>query len=218
VTTKIKIMCVRAAAAATSILLLTGCNDAEATWSLPADASAAPAASPSTPAVRLGAAGSPCRLPVAFELAELWEPEAVDIDKAGELAALLRAGPFEVVCEVDAKPAGEIGFLRVYVAKARTGTPRSHLEAFVAAESPKTGGVEVRNIKYTAPTIGGTPAAEVTYEPYNKALDHKSKYSAFAVNTPQGAVVVKLAPGGADEHANVLPAFELARTSLTVNR
>jgi hypothetical protein len=211
VTTKIKTWHVRAAAAATSILLLTACNTAEATWSLPA-------ASPSTPATRLGAADSACRLPVTFDLVAFWKPAAVDIATAGELAALYRTGPFEVVCEVDAKPAGEIGFLRVYVAKARTGTPRSHLEAFVAGESPRSGGVEVRNIKYTALTIGGTPAAEVTYEPYNKALDHASKYSAFALNTPAGAVVVKLAPAGADEHPNVLPAFELARTSLTVNR
>jgi len=181
----------------------------------------APSAPAGAPAVRVGAKGSACPLPVTFDLVALWQPKAVDVDKLGELAKLARNGPFEVVCEVDAKPAGAIGFLRVYVAPGRKGTPRSHLQAFVGAESVearRAGTLELKNIKVTDVTTGGQRAAEVTYETYSKTLDVTSKYSALALNTAKGAVVVKLAPAGAEEHATMLPAFELARKSLTVNR
>ena len=181
----------------------------------------APSLSPGTPATKLGAAGSPCELPVAFDVPPLWKPKAVDVAELGELASLYRNGPFSVVCEVDAKPAGDIGFLRVHTAPGRTGSPRSHLETFIAAENPearKAGNFEVRKTDYRELTIGGQPAAEVTYETYNKSMEHESKYSAFALNTRQGAVVVKLSPFGADEHANVLPAFQLAEQTLTLNR
>lgn len=180
-----------------------------------------PTVSPGTPTTRLGAAGSACELPVAFDLPPLWKPKAVNLKDLGELADLYRNGPFAAVCEVDAKPAGEVGFLRVYTAPGREGSPRGHLEAFIAGENPdarKAGNFEVRKVDYTDATIGGEPASVVTYEAYNKSLENASKYSAFALNTPKGAVVVKLSPFGADEHANVLPAFELARKTLTVNR
>ncbi|MDI6098072.1 lipoprotein [Actinoplanes sp. NEAU-A12] len=180
-----------------------------------------PTASPGTPIMRLGAAGSACELPVTFDLVPLWKPEAVDLGKREDVAFLYRNGPFDAACVVDGKPAGEVGNLRVYIAKTlRTGTPRGHLEAFLAAESSdarKAGNLDVHNIRYTELTIGGQPAAEVTYEPYNKVMDHQSKYSAFALNTPRGAVVVKLAPFGADEYANVLPVYELAKKTLTMS-
>ncbi len=190
-----------------------------------------PTVSPGTPTVRLGASGSACVLPVAFDLVPLWRPKAIDIDTLGknsELAELYRRGPFEMVCQVDGKPAGEVGNLAVYLAEAvRTGTPRGHLEAFVASDFPKVGKdgkskdgkSELRNVKYTELTIGGQPAAEVTYEVYSKPLNYLTKHSAFALTTPhQGAVVVMISPFGADEYVNVLPAFELAKKSLSVNR
>jgi uncharacterized lipoprotein len=181
----------------------------------------APVVSPGTSNTKLGTAGSACVLPVAFDLLPLWKPKAVDVAELGELGSLYRNGPFTVVCEVDAKPAGEIGFLRVHTAPGRTGSPRSHLEAFIAAENPearKAGNFEVKKTEYRDLTIGGEPAAEVTYATYNKSMDHESKYSAFALNTPKGAVVVKLSPFGADEYVNLLPAYDLAKRTLTVNR
>jgi hypothetical protein len=179
-----------------------------------------PKASPGTPTTRIGTAGSACELPVSFDLLALWKPKAIDLSELGKLAGLYRNGPFEAVCEVDGKPAGEIGFLRVYVAEDYPGSPRSYLKTFVATESPeavKAGNMKLTKSKYTELTIGGEPAAEVTYETYNKSMDHASKYSAFALKTPQGAVVVKLSPFGADEHVNVLPAYEKAKKTLTVN-
>lgn len=180
-----------------------------------------PKASPGAPTARVGAAGSACVLPVAFELLPLWKPEAVDPAELGELGGLYRNGPFVTACTVDAKPAGEIGTLRIALAaELRTGTPRAYLETFVESEfaaARKKGNVDMKNVKYSELTIGGQPAAEVTYEPYNKVVEHQLKYSAFAVNTPKGAVIVKLSPFGADEYVNLLPAYELAKTTLTVN-
>ncbi|MEU4423468.1 lipoprotein [Actinoplanes sp. NPDC024001] len=180
-----------------------------------------PSADPSAPTETIGAAGSACEMPVSFDLVALWKPKAVDLAELGEAADLFRVGPFEVVCEVDAKPAGEVGFVRVYLSKKTAGTPREHLEKFVAAdgkEARDAGNAEVRKTTYSKITVDGKPAAEVTWEPYNKSLDHASKYSAFAVKTPKGVVVVKLSPFGADEHANVLPAYELAKKTLKINK
>ncbi|MGX6604781.1 lipoprotein [Micromonosporaceae bacterium Da 78-11] len=179
-----------------------------------------PSTTPGAATVRVGAAGSACSLPVSFDLVARWKPSAVDLAGAGELADLYRNGPFSAVCEIDAKPAGNIGFLRVYTAPGRTGRVRGHLETFIAAEAPearKAGNHEVSKVKYSDVVIGGEPAAEVTWETYNKTMEHASKYSAFALNTPSGAVVVQLSPFGADEHAKVLPAFQLAERTLVVN-
>lgn len=191
------------------LLLLAGCSAA----SEPGTASS----EPGPPAILLGAADSACSLPVTFGLLPLWKPEAVDLAGLGELADLYRNGPFEAVCEVDAKPAGEIGFLRVYTAPGRTGSSREHLEAFIAGESPearRAGNLEVTKTDYRDLTLDGRPATEVTYETHNKSLGHWSKYSAFALTTGESAVVVKLSPFGDDEYGDLLPAYELARSTV----
>ncbi|MFI5494032.1 lipoprotein [Actinoplanes sp. NPDC051859] len=178
-----------------------------------------PTVGPGTPTVRVGTADSACPLPVSFDLVALWKPKAVDAATVDALGSLASNGPFTGVCEIDGKPAGEVAFLRVYAAKTPTGSPRASVEAFVEAEAPearKKGNYEVTKIQYSDVTIAGQPAAEVTWEANNKALDHLSKYSAFAVSTPKGMVVVKLSPFGADEYDNVLPAYEVAKKTLTV--
>ncbi|MBO3743966.1 lipoprotein [Actinoplanes flavus] len=198
--------------AVAAVLAVGGCSSAssstppEQTPSAPANAAAA--------AVRVGAAGSACELPVSFELAADWEPKAVDVEALGELAELARVGVFTVRCEIDAKPAGNVGFLRVHVADGLSGAPRDHLAMFVKASSR---GQEVSGATYSDVQIGGAQAAEVTWEAYNRSLDHKSKYSAFALNTSEGAMVVRLSPFGADEHPAMLPAFQLAERTLTIN-
>jgi hypothetical protein len=91
---------------------LAGCTEAEdenakpqgkTTASAPADATSAASAGGS-----VGATGSACELPVIFAIAANWTPEAVD--------APLRQGPVTLACEVDAKPAGHIGYLRAWTA------------------------------------------------------------------------------------------------------
>ncbi|WP_282703478.1 lipoprotein [Streptomyces sp. CC219B] len=159
---------------------------------------------PAAPAVRsggsLGAKGSACELPVAFDIAEKWSAEAVD--------APLHQGPVTLACEIDAKPAGSIGFLRVWTGRPGDDSARSVLEAFLAAEDG------VSKERYRAFTTGGLSGTEVEYLARNEMLDETKQERALAVTTPQGPVVLHL--GGLDtgEHRSMVPAYELARQTL----
>ncbi|MGW2952438.1 lipoprotein [Streptomyces eurythermus] len=231
----------RAAVAAAVAMLLGGCAGAadddgktSASASAGASAGAEKAAAGGTgkkaaAAARggtLGPAGSACELPVSFGVAEDWKPEAVDAGKelaqvskgedgdlAGELAAaMLRQGPVTAACEIDAKPSGNIGFLRVWKGKPGDADAGGVLRAFVAAEKG------VSEAKYHSfKTGGGVPAVEVEYVSTDKLLEETKKESAFAVGTPDGPVVLHL--GGMDtrEHDEMLPAFELAKQTLELS-
>src|SRR4051794_40502368 len=97
---------------AATVLALTACGTTEAA---PPRASAGPPAEPAAPEVaRLGATGSTCPMPVDFGLAESYTAKAVRMDPDELLAELAQRGPLTMVCEIDAKPAGHIGFLRVW--------------------------------------------------------------------------------------------------------
>ncbi|KOX21284.1 MULTISPECIES: lipoprotein [unclassified Streptomyces] len=194
--------------------LLTGCGGPEP---LPgatpgarptAEASAAKPAAEPVAAASLGGPGTACALPVSFSLAKDWEPEAVRNPEDPEFAALTRQGPATVRCEVDAKPAGHLGFLRVWTAE--RGPARAALEGFVKAERGSSGA------SYRETTAGGAPAVEVTYTVRSELLDEDKEERAFAVATPEGTVVVHLAGTDTEEHRAMLPAYELARTSLKV--
>ncbi|MGC5365437.1 lipoprotein [Streptomyces sp. DT24] len=158
----------------------------------------------------IGGPGSPCAaLPVTFDIAADWKAAAVTMDPDPEVAALLgRQGPVEAACELDAKPAGNIGYIRVWTGKPGADTPRKVLQRFVAAE--KGAGA----VTYRETTAGTLPATEVTYTVTVELLDESKKERAFAVATPSGPVVVHL--GGLDtgEHEAMLPAYELARKTL----
>nr|WP_306459466.1 lipoprotein [Streptomyces sp. TLI_55] len=187
---------------------------------------AGPSASPSVSASgkaesagTVGGAGSACLLPVGFDLAAQWKAEAIDgstADAGGaspadeDMAALLRQGPVSLVCEIDAKPAGHLGFLRVFTGEAgkKHTDARAVLEAFVTAQDG------ARKARYSAFEAGGLAGAEVEYLATSELLDETKQESAFAVVTPDGPVVVHL--GGADtaEHQDMFPAFELARKTL----
>ncbi|MFB8349246.1 lipoprotein [Streptomyces niveus] len=161
----------------------------------------------------IGAAGSPCALPVTFTLAAKWTAEAVEIDAAADaaLAELARQGPVEMACEIDAKPAGNIGYLRVWTADTTDSTPREVLEAFVAADKTAS------DAEYRETKAGSLPAAEVGYITTSEVLDESKKERALAVTTPKGVALIHL--GGLDgaEHDAMLPAFELARETLRAN-
>ncbi|MFD4031581.1 lipoprotein [Streptomyces sp. NPDC058637] len=155
----------------------------------------------------LGGAGSACELPVTFDLAADWKPQAVDVDPGSELAvALGQQGSATMVCEIDAKPAGNIGYLRVWRGKGPGTAPRAALEDFVAGD-PKASGAS-----YEAMEAGSVEAAEVTYTV--EVLDGRKTESAFAVATPDGPVVVHLGGLDSEEHREMLPAYELAKKSL----
>ncbi|MGW7257355.1 lipoprotein [Streptomyces sp. NPDC054834] len=179
----------------------------------------------------IGAAGSACELPVTFDIAEDWKAEAVDAgtsasaaggsggssgsggddDLAGDLAdALLRQGPVALACEVDAKPAGNIGFLRVWKGEPGDADARAVLRAFVAAED------NTSKEKYRSFKTGGVSGVEVEYVYTSKLLDESKKESALAVTTDDGPVVLHLGGMDSEEHEEMLPAYELAKRSLRI--
>ncbi|MGW1489822.1 lipoprotein [Streptomyces sp. NPDC002402] len=154
----------------------------------------------------VGGAGSPCALPVSFDLAADWKPKAVKEDKQ---FGLTKQGPVTLVCEIDAKPAGNIGFLRVWTGGQAGDDARKALEAFVAEEAKSRDKVAFAQIK-----AGEYTATEVTYLNTNEFLDAPKKERALAVTTPKGVVVVHLGGLDNEEHEGMLPAYELAKKSL----
>jgi hypothetical protein len=189
---------------------LTGCSEAAEGDDSKASArpsSATATAKPSGPdgtAVSsggtIGAAGSACELPVTFDTAKGWKAEAVKAE--------LSQGPVTLACEIDAKPAGNIGFLRVWAGKPGDADARTVLEAFVAAEDG------VSKERYGAFTSGGLSGVKVEYLYANELLEETKKESAFAVATANGPVVVHLGGLDTEEHEEMLPAYELARRTL----
>ncbi|GAA0374726.1 lipoprotein [Streptomyces blastmyceticus] len=154
----------------------------------------------------LGGKGSPCQLPVTFRLAQSWKPNSVDSSPAS--GGPVRQGPVQLVCEIDAKPAGSVGFMRVWSDTSSAMDARKALESFVAAE-PRAKEPEYRETK-----AGTLPATEVTYLNDAPGLTEAKRERALAVKTPQGVVVLYL--GGLDtaEHERMLPAYQLAKKSM----
>ncbi len=206
------------------VTVLAGCSEATDD-----DAKAKPAESASASAGgtgaesggTIGADGSACELPVTFDIAEEWTAEAVDAGSGGdtsggtdgeladELAdAVLRQGPVTLACEVDAKPAGHIGFLRVWTGDPGDAEARAVLEAFVAAEDG------AGKVRYSTFKAGGLTGVEVEYLYTSEFLDEPKTERALAVTTPRGPVVVHLGGLDTEEHEAMLPAYELAKRTL----
>lgn len=185
--------------------VLTGCSEAAEGDGSPGSARPSARASGSDDTApssggSVGAAGSACELPVTFDTAKSWKAEAVK--------APLRQGPVSLACEIDAKPAGNIGFLRVWAGKPGDADARTALKAFVAAEAG------VSEAKYSSFTSGGLSGVEVEYLYTSELLEETKKESAFAVTTADGPVVVHLGGFDTAEHEEMLPAYELARRTL----
>ncbi|MFI1394054.1 lipoprotein [Streptomyces sp. NPDC020681] len=194
--------------AALVVGLLSGCA-AEAEPGK-AEKASATAGATDTEAVQkggsVGAAGSPCPLPVSFDLAAAWTAEAVKDDPT---FGTVQQGPVKLVCEIDAKPAGHIGFIRVWTGGAAGDDPRKALEAFVADEAK-----DRDKVAYTPTKAGEYAAAEVTYLNTNEFLDEPKKERAVAFTTPRGLVVLHLGGFDTGEHEQMLPAYELAKKTV----
>lgn len=212
------------ACAAVLAVLLAGCAEAAEKDDAKASASAsASAGGTAESGGTLGAAGSACELPVTFELAKDWEPEAVEAPAPQEsggssdsdeeltqelLDEMLRQGPVTAACEIDAKPAGYIGFLRIWTGQSGDDDARTVLEAFVADDDSAS------KPKYSEFKAGDLAGVEVVYT--NTALDEKKQEHAFAVTTADGPVVVHLGGLDTEEHQKMLPAYELAKKTVRV--
>ncbi|MET9416329.1 lipoprotein [Streptomyces klenkii] len=214
-----------AVAAVVSIGLLTGCSSGAEKGSDAAEESPAPASAKAAnesekskgkagasgkkaewkDGGRIGDAGAVCEFPVSFEVAKAWKPKGLDAEGAKFLSKWLGHPSFKGACEIDAKPAGMIGYIRVWTSERTDMSPRQALESFVAEEKHVTGK------EFSDTKAGDLPAAEVVYEQKSPLLDESKREQAFAVTTPKGVTVVHL--GGLDnsEHKEMLPAYELAK-------
>ncbi|WP_149828939.1 lipoprotein [Streptomyces tailanensis] len=169
----------------------------------------------------VGPAGSACELPVTFDTAAKWKPEAIgtapaESDSGNEIAeelaeGLLHQGPFTAACEIDAKPAGNIGFIRVWTgeAGAKAEDAEALLKEFVAAEGNTS---EARYSDFASDS--DVSGAEVQYLYTSEALEETKKERAFITVTPEGPVVVHLGGFDTAEHEAMLPAYELAKRTL----
>ncbi|WP_217280862.1 lipoprotein [Kibdelosporangium persicum] len=153
----------------------------------------------------IGADGSACPLPVTFDLPKGWQAEAVPGDD-------FRMGEVTLACEIDAKPAGMIGFIRVFTGETK-GTAESALKAFV--QDYKGKGEGDAQEAYTAIKVGGVDGVEVEY--VNRPTSGTSKRErAFALRPGTTAVVVHL--GGIDdaEHDSMLSSYQLVRKTVAL--
>ncbi|MCM2413615.1 lipoprotein [Streptomyces sp. RKAG290] len=156
----------------------------------------------------VGGAGSGCELRVTFDVAKGWKAKAVAPETDPEFAALATQGPVSMACEIDAKPAGHIGFLRVWQGDGKGGSPRQALEGFVKADE------NASKITYRQSTVGKLSVVEAGYTVHSKVMDESREAHAFAVATPEGPVVVHLGGLDTQEHRSMLPAYELAKRSV----
>jgi hypothetical protein len=145
---------------------------------------------------RAGGRSTPaCDLPVAFDVATGWVAKPVAAD-----AAAAWGGPHRVVCEIDGKPAGVIGFIRVYAATG--GDVRNALQEHLRAPS-RADEQRFRPI--------GTPAGLASEVAYRGA---ESPVRVFAVTVGSHSVLVDWAGLDEEEHRGGLPAYVLARGSI----
>jgi hypothetical protein len=145
------------------------------------------------PAAAAGGRSAPaCDLPVTFDIAAKWVPKPVSAEVAEAFG-----GPDRVACEVDAKPAGVLGFVRVYLAT--QADPRAALQARA------TGSTDERFRQITTAAGAGWEIGYRAEETLGRA---------FAVAAGTGTVVVEWRGVDEDEHRAGLPAYVLARTSL----
>ncbi|GAA1980647.1 lipoprotein [Amycolatopsis minnesotensis] len=211
--------------ALTTVAVLAGCSNASEAGPAASSKSAAAPPSNSAPAQpgkpwsdelknaeagdKLGGTGSTCPLPVTFDVAKGWKPKPVDAGNGSGLDALAHQGGFTLKCEIDGKPAGFLGFLRIWAEDAPGKSPRQALEAFVTGD---------RNVtEKTYRDSGPLQGVEVTYLKDNKALEMVSRARALAVSTASGVVVVALGGLDEDEHQQMLPAYLTAKQSLATS-
>jgi hypothetical protein len=168
-----------------------------------------PADNPLAIGDRVGPPGSACELPVSFRVAEKWQAASIDAEAGGILGDLVRRGPLTMACEIKARSAGHTAFLRVWTGTDVDDVPRQILGAYLQPE-------QVREPKWSDLTLGVAPAAEAVYGKHSELLDETRTERAFAVRTPTGVAVITLTGLDAEEDA-VVAAYELAKTTLTVN-
>jgi hypothetical protein len=178
-------------------LLVTGCSarsdDDPDPTTAPTGATTAPPDVPTEnwddppPAEAADTSYPACDVPATFDVADKWVAKAVPADVGGGLA-----------CEIDGKPAGVIGFIRVFRA-----TGADARAALTAQVGDRPAGLRTR--EFAAPAGAGWEAA---FGPAEKPE------RAFAVTVGADTVVIHWSGLDAAEHKAGLPAYLLAQASL----
>lgn len=157
-------------------------------------------------ATQVGATGTPCELPITFSVPAKWKVEPIEL--SGELAGLATMGGATARCEIDAKPAGNIGFLRVWVVDQRGVEARKGLEAFLAAVG------ETTEFQYRDTKAGPLDVVEVTYLQKSGLIGDDRRARALGVVTPSDTVLITLGGIDTEEFEGMLPAYALLKQSL----
>ncbi|NBE79889.1 lipoprotein [Micromonospora rubida] len=195
--------------AALTLTATVGCAD-KATPTVAPPSSAGPTASPVvagppwydevTPAAAgttVGPEGSVCPLSMTFSVPAEWKVKAM---KSG---TDYRAGPALLLCEIDAKPAGHIGFLRVWKIEGATPlNPQLTVDKFLNEYSSKAENSEYRRTK-----AGPLDSFEATW------TEDGSRKRAIVVSTLYGRLMLTLGGLDDEEFEAMLPAYQLAKSS-----
>ncbi|MDG4823861.1 lipoprotein [Asanoa sp. WMMD1127] len=171
-----------AASASTASPATTDAVAADATFTDPAPAAAGGRIGP----------GTACAIPATLSTAAAWTPKDASGVGFTEDGVTLR-------CEIDAKPAGVLGFIRVYTYE--DGEARRALDTLLAI--PGFGGTATAERQVT---IGGETGVEAAL-----AAEETGPGRVFAA----GGVVLVWRGLDEEEFASGLPAYVLARTSIT---
>ena len=179
---------------AAALAALTACSSDAPASSPSSSASPVPSGAPAAAAgPEIGAAGSACTLPISISVADKWKPSAIE-------------GEPELLCEISARPAGSIGFLRIYHKKGVTDA-KAALTAYTT--KPQYSDVKLSDIK-----AGSVAGEEVSYTIDSSGT--KSPGLVFAVPVSDGTVLVSLDSLDDEIQQDNRPAYELAKSSLKV--
>lgn len=168
---------------------------------------------PAQAAGKVGPAGSGCTLPVTFDLPPKWRAKTIE-PVTGEMAevadAFTKRGGSTIRCEIDGRPSGDGGFLRVWTSDDPARGPRQALEAFLAAEE------EISGQEYRETKVGTLDAVEVSYLSKSSLTDENQRELAMALHTGQGTVLISISGRAFDEFKDFFPAYQLAQQTIAV--
>ncbi|PMR60943.1 hypothetical protein C1A38_11835 [Verrucosispora sp. ts21] len=159
-------------------------------------------------------AGAPCPLPVTFGLADGWRvseiktPDPDDEVAAAVAEALTRRGGTTARCEADGRAVAS-GFLRVWTADDADVPARQTLEAFVAA------GQKATDPQYRQTRVGDLDVIEASWLSYRELRDEDIREWALAVRVGEATVLLEVSSTSFGDPLDLLPAYRLARDTLT---
>ncbi|WP_320064310.1 lipoprotein [Micromonospora sp. RTGN7] len=155
---------------------------------------------PATAGTTVGPEGTACPLSMTFSVPPKWKVKAV---KAG---TDYRAGPALLLCEIDAKPAGNIGFLRIWqIEGARPLNPQVTVDKFLAEYGSKAEDQQYRRTK-----AGSLDSFEAAW------TEDGTRKRAIMVSTLYGQLMLTLGGLDNEEFEEMFPAYQLAKSSVSL--